>query len=386
MSSRAELLAKATALIPVLRERAQHCEELRRVPDETIADFEAAGFYKISQPLEYGGYELSPLTLFEVAMALSKGCPSSGWCLCLIGVHNWEMGLLDPQIAEDLWSLDSSARVSSSYAPFGQAVKVDGGYQVTGRWPWSSGCDHCTWVNVGVRGQDLPPLSVLIPRSDYEIDDTWFVAGLKGTGSKDIVVDAAFVPEHRIHNSRLSFLMQDPGRAYFTAACYRYPFGVVFGYCLASVTQGIAEGALEVAEDMMRNKLHAYDGSKSSEDPFVLQRLANAKHRIELNRHAIVDAFSQMDAALADSGTLSIELRVELKWRLQRLAHDNAASVTDLMKAGGGAAMRLDNPLQRYFRDIHTATNHAFLNVDKGAMSMGSVQLAGGDAVRDKMI
>lgn len=386
MSSRAELLAKATALIPVLRERAQHCEELRRVPDETIADFEAAGFYKISQPLEYGGYELSPLTLFEVAMVLSKGCPSSGWCLCLIGVHNWEMGLLDPQIAEDLWSLDSSARVSSSYAPFGQAVKVDGGYQVTGRWPWSSGCDHCTWVNVGVRGQDLPPLSVLIPRSDYEIDDTWFVAGLKGTGSKDIVVDAAFVPEHRIHNSRLSFLMQDPGRAYFTAACYRYPFGVVFGYCLASVTQGIAEGALEVAEDMMRNKLHAYDGSKSSEDPFVLQRLANAKHRIELNRHAIVDAFSQMDAALADSGTLSIELRVELKWRLQRLAHDNAASVTDLMKAGGGAAMRLDNPLQRYFRDIHTATNHAFLNVDKGAMSMGSVQLAGGDAVRDKMI
>ena len=386
MSSRAELLAKATALIPVLRERAQHCEELRRVPDETIADFEAAGFYKISQPLEYGGYELSPLTLFEVAMALSKGCPSSGWCLCLIGVHNWEMGLLDPQIAEDLWSLDSSARVSSSHAPFGQAVKVDGGYQVTGRWPWSSGCDHCTWVNVGVRGQDLPPLSVLIPRSDYEIDDTWFVAGLKGTGSKDIVVDAAFVPEHRIHNSRLSFLMQDPGRAYFTAACYRYPFGVVFGYCLASVTQGIAEGALEVAEDMMRNKLHAYDGSKSSEDPFVLQRLANAKHRIELNRHAIVDAFSQMDAALADSGTLSIELRVELKWRLQRLAHDNAASVTDLMKAGGGAAMRLDNPLQRYFRDIHTATNHAFLNVDKGAMSMGSVQLAGGDAVRDKMI
>ena len=241
-------------------------------------------------------------------------------------------------------------------------------------------------MNVGVRGQDLPPLSVLIPRSDYEIDDTWFVAGLKGTGSKDIVVDAAFVPEHRIHNSRLSFLMQDPGRAYFTAACYRYPFGVVFGYCLASVTQGIAEGALEVAEDMMRNKLHAYDGSKSSEDPFVLQRLANAKHRIELNRHAIVDAFSQMDAALADSGTLSIELRVELKWRLQRLAHDNAASVTDLMKAGGGAAMRLDNPLQRYFRDIHTATNHAFLNVDKGAMSMGSVQLAGGDAVRDKMI
>jgi 3-hydroxy-9,10-secoandrosta-1,3,5(10)-triene-9,17-dione monooxygenase len=93
-----------------------------------------------------------------------------------------------------------------------------------------------------------------------------------------------------------------------------------------------------------------------------------------------------MDEALAASGELSIELRVELKWRAQRLSHDNATSVTELMKAGGGSAMRLDNPLQRYFRDIHTATNHAFLNADKGAMSMGSVQLAGGDAVIDKMI
>lgn len=386
MSTREALLKKARDLVPVLASRAQACEALRRVPDDTIADFEAAGFYRISQPKEYGGYELSPLVLFEVAMELARGCPSSGWCLCLVGVHNWEMGILDPAISEDIWREDPSARISSSYAPFGRAVRVTGGYEVSGRWPWSSGCDHCSWVNVGVRGEDMPPCSLLIPRADYEIDDTWFVAGLKGTGSKDVVVDGAFVPAHRIHNSALSFLMQDPGRAHFTAPCYRYPFGTVFAYCLASVTQGIAEGALITVEDAMRQKIHAYDGSKLSEDPYVLQRLADARHRIDLNRRAIVDAFEEMDAELASTGELRIESRAKLKWRAQRLSHDNAAAVTDLMKVGGGSAMRLNHPLQRYFRDIHTATNHAFLNADRGARSMGSVQLAGGDAILDKMV
>lgn len=386
MSTRVELIRKAREMVPVLSSRAQACETLRRVPDETIAEFEAAGFYRICQPKQYEGYEHSPLVLFEVAMELAKGCPSSGWCLCLIGVHNWEMGILDPAISEDVWGVDSSARISSSYAPYGRAVRVEGGYEVSGRWPWSSGCDHCAWVNVGVRGEDMPPCSLLIPRADYQIDDTWFVAGLKGTGSKDIVIDGAFVPEHRIHNSALSFLMQDPGRAHFTAPCYRYPFGTVFAYCLASVTQGIAEGALGAAEASMREKIHAYDGSKVSQDPFVLQRLANARHQIELNRRAIIDAFAEMDAELASTGELLVESRAMLKWRAQRLSQDNAATVTELMKVGGGSAMRLDHPLQRYFRDIHAATNHAFLNADRGAMSMGSVQLAGGDAILDKMV
>ena len=390
MMNRQQLLDRARKLVPVLAARAQDCEDLRQVPSETIADFVEAGFYKIAQPAEFGGFELSPLVLFEVAMELAKGCPSSGWCLCLIGVHNWELGILDPRIAQDIWGEDPDARISSSYAPFGSARKVQGGYELSGRWPWSSGCDHCTWVNVGVRSADpedpLPPCSLLVPRSDYEIDDTWYVAGLKGTGSKDIVIDKAYVPEHRLHNSLMSFLMQDPGREHFTAPCYRYPFGIVFVYCLASVTQGIGEGALEAVEAIMREKIHAYDRSRIGEDPAVLQCLSQAKHTLGLNRRAIVGAFAEMDAALEAGNALTIEQRAELKWRAQRLAQDNATIVTDLLKAAGGSAMRLDNPMQRYFRDIHAATNHAFLNVGRGAMSMGAIQLGGGDAAIDKMI
>ena len=122
--------------------------------------------------------QVSPPVPGTAKLGLAKGCPSSGWCLCLIGVHNWEMGLLDPRIAADLWEQDPNARFSSSYAPFGSVQRVEGGYELSGHWPWSSGCDHGTWVNVGFRAAEgeepLPPMSALVPRADYEQGVAWW--------------------------------------------------------------------------------------------------------------------------------------------------------------------------------------------------------------------
>lgn len=129
----AALLERARRLSPVLRERAQRTEENRAMLPETVQDFVEAGFYRILQPAKFGGYELSPLTLFRVAMELAKGCPSSAWCMSLVAVHNWEIALLDPQCAADLWGADPDARASSSYAPFGKVTAVEGGYRISGR-------------------------------------------------------------------------------------------------------------------------------------------------------------------------------------------------------------------------------------------------------------
>ena len=245
--SKADLLARAEALVPILAERAQICEDLRRVPDETVEDFVDAGFYRIAQPRLFGGYEHSPVVLFEVAMVLAKGCPSSAWCACLIGVHNWEAGLMDPRAATDLWGEDDTARFSSSYAPFGIVAPVDGGWELSGRWPWSSGCDHCQWAILGAihRPERGPPdsLALLVPKTDYEIIDTWHVAGLKGTGSKDIELSPTFVPEYRVHRFADSYAMNNKGAAEFTSPIYQLPFGIVFGMCLSSVALGIAKGA-----------------------------------------------------------------------------------------------------------------------------------------------
>ena len=224
----AELIERARRLVPVLRERAHATEDNRSMLKENLDAFVEAGFYRISQPAVWGGYEHPPQVLFRVAMELAKGCPSSAWCLCLISVHNWEIGLLDPRVGEDLWAKDDTVRVSSSYAPFGTAEPVEGGYLVSGRWPWSSGCDHCQWVVLGapVRIPGQPPVlhAFYIERPNYQIIDTWHVFGLKGTGSKDIVVEKAFVPAYRTHSFADSFAKKEPGRDFYTADTYKSGF------------------------------------------------------------------------------------------------------------------------------------------------------------------
>jgi 3-hydroxy-9,10-secoandrosta-1,3,5(10)-triene-9,17-dione monooxygenase len=374
----AEFLERARSLAPVLTDRARRCEENRSVLEETVEDFSRAGFYRMLQPARYGGDELSPIETYRVAMELAKGCPSSAWCLCLVTVHNWELALLPPQAAADVWTEDAGARISSSYAPFGAVEAVSGGFRISGRWPWSSGCDHCSWVFLGAQiktstGPDHR--AFLLPRSDYRIDDTWFVSGLQGTGSKDIVVDGAFVPAHRTHSFAESLAMTDPGRTAFTSRNYRYPFGTVFAFCLASVTQGIAEGALETFQSQMARRRNAYDGAKAMGDPFVRERLANAATNIANNRRRIERVFSEMDHFIDNGVTIPLEQRTEYKWEAQRVARDNADAVTLLFKASGGSAIRLDNPMQRFFRDIQAATNHAFLNADKGCLNRGGILL-----------
>jgi 3-hydroxy-9,10-secoandrosta-1,3,5(10)-triene-9,17-dione monooxygenase len=380
----ADLLERARKLTPVLRERAQRTEENRALLPETLQDFIDAGFYRILQPAKYGGYEMPPMTLFKVVMELAKGCPSSAWCLCLITVHNWEVALLDPRMAEDLWGRDPDARASSSYAPFGQVTPVDGGYRLSGRWSWSSGSDHCSWVILGgivPRAADVagPPdvRAFLVPRPDYAVADVWHVLGLKGTGSNDIIVEDAFVPEHRTHQFFHSFMMTDPGRAAFTSRNYKYPFGVIFAYSLSIVTIGMADGALEAFREDMKVRLGAYDGAKAMEDPFVRHRLAEAEAMIR-GLHARLEAnFAEMDALIDAGAEFPLDLRVKNKWDAQWIAKEAMKAVELLFKASGARGLKLDNPMQRFFRDAHAASNHAFLNADKGSLNAGLVQLGG---------
>ncbi|HUO93024.1 MAG TPA: acyl-CoA dehydrogenase family protein [Rhizomicrobium sp.] len=377
----AELMRRARELVPVVAGRAADCEEQRRVPDETVADFEKAGFYRIVQPSRYGGYEMSPLVLFRVAMEIARGCPSSAWCLCVVGIHNWELALLDPRAAEDVWGKDPDTRISSSYAPFGTVEKAEGGFYISGRWPWSSGCDHCSWAFLGglapAEGPAPDMRAFLIPRSDYEIVDDWHVIGLKGTGSKEIVVKRAFVPDYRTHRFSEAFLMQDPGRKEFTAPCYRYPFGIVFAYCLASVVLGMADGAVETFCAQMKSRRDSYTHAASIEDPFVRQRVAEAD-AIVRGLHARLETnFADMTGYIARGEPIPLITRVNNKWDAQTIGKDAMRAIELMFKASGGRGLRLSNPMQRYFRDAHAASNHAYLNADKGSLNAGFVAMGG---------
>src|SRR5262245_33341804 len=228
------LVQKARELAPVLAQRVPEADRLRRVPDATIAEFKEAGVFKMLQPSRWGGLEVDPKTFFEVQWTIAAACPSSAWVLGVVAVHNWQLALFDPKAQDEVWGEDSSTLISSSYAPTGKITRVEGGYRISGRWSFSSGCDHCQWVFLGgfvppEGDQKAPDMrTFLVPRSDYKIDDNWHVAGLKGTGSKDIVVENAFVPEHRTHRLIDGYFRKSPGNATNTAPLFKLPFGQIF--------------------------------------------------------------------------------------------------------------------------------------------------------------
>ena len=198
-----DLLARAQALIPVLRERAPRAEQLRRLPDETIADLHASGLFRMLQPARVGGSELPYRALFELTAVIGQGCGSTAWVLGNLAAHHWLLGMWHPEAQDEIWGQSPDSLISSALAfARGRAQRAQGGYRLSGRWPFSSGVDPSTWNMFGAvvsdeeTGQSEHRM-FLVPVSDYSVVDTWQVIGLAGTGSKDVELADVFVPAYR---------------------------------------------------------------------------------------------------------------------------------------------------------------------------------------------
>ena len=382
-----DLLASVRALLPSLRERSPACESLRRVPDETIKEFHALGLLRALQPRRWGGLELDPWTFYESVMEVSSACASSGWVLGVVGVHNWQLALFPEEAQQDVWGDDASIQISSSYAPTGTVERVAGGFRVSGRWSFSSGCDYCDWVFLGgiAPGDGAFPdmRTYLLPRSDYRIDDNWRVAGLCGTGSKDIVVDGAFVPEYRTHRFVDGFLLKSPGQALNPGPLYRLPFGCVFGSAIGVPAIGAAQGALERFSGATRGRVSALGGVKVADDVFVQTRLASAAAEIDAARESLRRDWREL-VAFAEAGTgIPLAPRIRCRFDSSQAVLRGAAAVDRLFEASGGRAIFLDNPIQRTFRDVHAMRAHALNNPDKSARLLGRFELSPESAPTD---
>jgi 3-hydroxy-9,10-secoandrosta-1,3,5(10)-triene-9,17-dione monooxygenase len=377
---REQYLDRVHALLPALRERAAECERLRRVPDETFKEFQAQGLLRALQPKAFGGFELDPWTFYEGVIAVSGACASSGWVLGVLGVHNWQMGLFDERAQREVWGDDSSLQISSSYAPTGKVERVDGGFRLSGRWSFSSGCDHAQWVFLGgVAPGDGPVADMrtfLVSRRDYAIDDTWHVSGLCGTGSKDIVISEAFVPEHHTHRMADGFLCKSPGQALNDGPLYRLSFGCVFANAIAMPAIGVARGALDFFRGHVRSKVSALDRSKSSDDPAVQARVADAAAEIDAAQMALERDWRELWAFAEAGQGIPLPPRVRCRADAARAVQRGVHAVDRMFEAGGGRSIYLDNPLQRMFRDAHAMRAHAFNNPDKAARMFGRWDLA----------
>lgn len=373
------LLQGARELAPVLRERAANTAQLRRLPDETITDLTNAGFFRILQPKRFGGYELSPMVLFDVQMILAEACPSTAWVLGVVSVHNWQLALFDERAQLDVWKSSPDTRISSSYAPTGQIEVVEGGYRVSGRWSFSSGCDHCDWAFLGgfvPTGGSRPDMrTFLLPRQDYRIEDNWHVIGLSGTGSKDVVVEGAFVPEYRTHRMSDGFKCESPGNRVNDAALYRLPFGQVFVRSVSTTTIGVARGALRVYSETAQSRVAAGDGSKVAENPNAQMAAANAAALID-EADVVLRRNIQtlMEHAQAGEPT-PLQTRVAFRFDSANAVVKSVTAVDMLMSESGGRAIFLDHPLLRYFLDVHAARGHYANSPNKPGWNFGGQQL-----------
>ena len=373
----AEYLQRVRSLLPALRERAAPAEQRRRLPDETFRDFQEAGLFRCLQPRRYDGYELDPGTFYQAIMEVGTVCGSSAWILGVIGVHNWHLALFPPQAQEDVWGKDTSIQLSTSLAPTGTVERVDGGFRLRGRWSFSSGCDFCHWA---VLGGVVPPVkegaapdvrTFLVPRSDYTIDDNWYVMGLCGTGSKDLVVHDALVPEYRTHSFRDAFYLTNPGTVVNGGSLYRIPFGIVFPNGLAAPAIGVALGALATFREQTKTRVSARDQSRVAEDPFIQFRLAEAAAEVEAARDRLLDNFAEMMRLAHARTEIPLTQRARYRWDAAKATDWSLRAVDRLLEASGGRGIFLDNPIQRAWRDVHAMRAHAGNNLEKAAAIFG---------------
>lgn len=367
----AAYLERVRSLLPAVRARAHTTEQLRRLPDETVKDFQELGLFRALQPQRYGGYELDPSVFYQAVMEVSSVCGSSGWVLGVVGVHNWQIALFPPQAQDDVWGDDSSMLIASSLAPTGHVERAPGGYRLHGRWSFSSGCDLCGWAVLAAMLPSSTPdaaperLIFLVPRRDYTIEDNWQVMGLCGSGSKDVLVEEAFVPEYRMFSSLDAFHIRSPGLALHAAPLFRLPFSIIFAYGIAAPAIGVALGALDTVREQAKTRLWTRDQSRVAEDPFVQIRLAEASAAAEAARARMLLAFDDMIALTRAQQPIPLEHRARYRWEAAHAVSASAQAVDRLFEASGGRAVFLDNPIQRAFRDVHAMRAHAGNNPDK---------------------
>jgi len=374
------LVNRARALIPTLIERAPAQQANRRILNETMAYLKGSGFFKIFQPKRWGGWELQPRTFFDVQAALAEGDISVGWVFGILGVHSFHLALFDDRAAEDVWGKDNTALIASPYSP-GKAVPAEGGYRLTGRWRFSSGTEHCDWIFLGgvvdhgdshASFLDADFRTFLLPRSDYQIIDTWKVVGLKGTGSQDIVVDGAFVPEHRTHRIKDATEGTNPGSASKESALYRYPYWQIFLRAVSTSAIGGLQGMVNAFIDYGSKRV-SVTGAKTVFNPEATLALAEARAGIDEMRATLRRNFTRMAEYAENDTKPPLDDRMLFKFQCTSVVKRCATLALPLFEAAGGSGIFDNQPFGRFYTDIVAMGNHVANDFRSAGRNWGGV-------------
>jgi 3-hydroxy-9,10-secoandrosta-1,3,5(10)-triene-9,17-dione monooxygenase len=378
----AAMLARATALVPQLRDRAARTEELRRLPPETERDLHEAGLFRVVQPKRVGGSEFDYVALVDCADVLGQGDASVAWNFANLASHHWMLGMFDRRAQDEVWNKDANALIASSFIfPAGRAHKVDGGYVLRGSWPFSSGVESCEWnmlasvVSSDDEADGIQYRIFLLNKKDYKVKDTWNAVGLRGTGSNDVEVTDAFVAE------QMSISVSDlaggptPGSAVNPNALYALPVFSLFPYVLSGVALGNAQACLDDYVEFARHRVSTYNRAKLGDMQSTQIKIAEASAKIDAARLLMR---TNCITAMADARRGHVP-HISGKTRLRR---DGAfavnlctEAVSLLFAASGARSLFISGALQRQFRDAHAVNSHLAFNFDAAGTNYGRVAL-----------
>jgi len=379
--TRERAIERARELAAPLVARRDETEELRRLPDATMEELVASGLLRMNQASGWGGAELGTEAAVEVIAEIAKGDASAGWVFGLIASHFWLVCLFPPEVQDEMWGRDPAVMMSSSFVPRESgAERVEGGYRVRGRWPFSSGADHCSWAMLGFvlppAGPDAPPTLVwgLLPRPDYCVDDDWRTVGLRGTGSKTLVVEDAFIPDHRCIDPWAVSAGTAPGTTRNPAPLFRLPFGPALAYYLSAPALGAAERTFDDWVSYIAGKRQVFSGEEVAKQAPTQVRAGELAAQLDAARLLMTATPRAIDDAVA-AGPLDTELRA----RAGRNATFGVRLCVDVvercMQFSGGAGLFEHHPVQRGWRDVHGVAAHVGFGVDNAYGTYGHLLL-----------
>jgi len=363
-----------------LAERAREAETLRRLPAQTVTELAASRFTELLVPARFGGRQAPLPEILDPVRRMAHGCVSSAWTIGFYALHNWMLALFSEQAQSEAFATRPFL-APAPLAPTGRGLTEAGGIRLSGRWSWATGVMDGNWIMVGAlcESQTGPgavfPALALLPASDITVEDVWHTDGMCATGSNDVVITNAFVPEHRLVKVTDIYGGTAPGAALHDATTYRWPMVPALALLAAMPALGAAERVTEIYAQRLGERVLAYEFVTQKEKPIAQAHLGEAEVRLRALRGLLADTVGGIEALITTGDRVPREVRAQARLAAAHVVRESKTVITLLLNASGASAHFLDNPLQRAKRDVDVLSGHVIFDYDTSRELAGALRV-----------